>query len=113
MDDLCPPITTWLLGNSSACPPNRCGPCSDDQLFSWSRPFFHSPNSEGSPGGGFGDPDGKAWAAVDAEDAKDLADAQIGRNAVETLQQFKVDGVGLPDRPFFLGELLSTRELPF
>ena len=35
-----------------ACPPNRCGPCSDDQLFSWSRPFYHSVNQEGSPAGG-------------------------------------------------------------
>jgi hypothetical protein len=107
-----------LARNSSACPPNRCGPCSDDQVcpctlprahflclvsllrpdseertgaqvFSWSRPFFHSPNQEGSPGGGFGDPGGKSWTAVNAEDAKNLADAQIAQHAVVTLQQFE------------------------
>ena len=103
-----------LARNSSACPPNRCGPCSDDQLFSWSRPFWHSPNQEGSPKGGFGDPGGKAWAAVGAEAATELADAQIARNAVATLEQFKADGVGSPDgQPFFLAVGFHRPHLPF
>ena len=72
--------------NSSACPANRCGPCSDDQLFSWSRPFFHSENQEGSPGGGFGDPDGKAWAAVNAADAKHL----VSKNDEFRIQNEKI-----------------------
>eukprot|EP01051_Picozoa_sp_SAG22_P018054 SAG22_NODE_2937_length_2092_cov_1.322629_2_plen_192_part_00 len=88
-----------LAANSSACPPNRCGPCSDDQLFSWSRPFFHSHNQEGSPGGGFGDPAGKAWTAVNATEAEDLADAQIAKHAVGTLQAFKAAKLA---KPFFL-----------
>ena len=36
---------------------------------------------------------------MNAEDAKNLADAQIGRHAVETLQQFRAADL---DTPFFL-----------
>jgi len=99
-----------LARNSSACPPNRCGPCSDDQLFSWSRPFFHSPNQEGNPAGGYGDPGGKAWSAVNAEDAKNLSDAQIAQHAVDTLQQLKQTNL---DKPFFLAVGFHRPHLPF
>eukprot|EP01043_Picozoa_sp_COSAG02_P007025 COSAG02_NODE_206_length_29144_cov_12.855121_25_plen_163_part_00 len=60
--------------------------------FQWSRPYFHSPNTEGGPGGGVFDTGGNAWYAVSPEDEKrlgGLSDSQIAAHAAETLRDFK------------------------
>ena len=83
-----------------ACPPNNRGACSDDQLFSWSQPYFHS--ADGAYTGPTADnPAGLSWKSVSPaeEAAHPLSDTQIADNAVKMLNQFRARSLG---SPFFL-----------
>ena len=85
---------------SGACPRNNRGPCSDDQLFSWSQPYFHSADSAYT-GPSSDNPDALSWKSVTPaeEAAHPLSDTQIADNAVKTLQEFHANGLSTP---FFL-----------
>lgn len=90
-----------------ACPPNNRGACSDDQLFSWSHPYFHSADSAYT-GPTSDNPAGLSWKSVSPaeEAAHPLSDTQIADNAVKMLDQFRARDLGTP---FFLACGFRTR----
>ena len=91
------------------CPPNNRGLCSDDQLFSWSQPYFHSLDSAYT-GPSSDNPGGLSWKSVTPaeEAAHPLSDTQIADNAVNTLKQFRASGLS---KPFFLACGFRTPQL--
>ena len=92
--------TAARAAGAAACPPNNRGPCSDDQLFSWTQPYFHSPDA-GYRGPTSDNDYGLAWKSVSPaeEEAFPLTDTQIADNAVKTLEGFKASGAA---KPFFV-----------
>ena len=81
----------------------------DDQKYSWSLPYYHSPlEQQYGPGN-----HSASWRSFDGFEDNQLPDGQIADNAIETLRQLKQNQSKGDDRPFFLAVGFHKPHVPF
>ena len=81
----------------------------DDQKYSWSLPYYHSPlEAQYGPGN-----HSASWRSFDGFEDNQLPDGQIADNAIETLRQLKQNQSNGDNRPFFLAVGFHKPHVPF